>query len=274
MKFVYFGSFRLSAEILNHLVVCGFMPAAVVCSPDRPAGRKQVLTAPTIKTLILEKKWPIEIWQPESPPAVSDQLSALGADLFIVMGYPRIIGADILAIPRLGTIGVHPSLLPKYRGASPIQSVLLAGEPETGITLYQMDEKMDHGKIISNFKFPISNEDTNSILEEKCAEVAGKLLVETLPQFMAGKISSQEQDHSQATFTKKFTTADGEVDMGKDKPEIIYNKIRAFTPEPGVWTMNFPGREGVRVKLLAAKIAGGNLVVTKIQPAGKKPIVI
>ncbi len=272
MKFVYFGSFHLSADILQLLVASGYTPAAVVCSPDRPAGRKKILTAPAVKQLILEKNWPIAILQPEKSPEAIAELKKIGADFFIVMGYPQIIGQDILNLARLGTIGVHPSLLPKHRGASPIQTAILNGETETGVTLYQMDEKMDHGPIIANDKLQIADDETNPRLEKKLAKIAADLLIGALPKILAGSIKPAEQDHSLATFTKKFTTADGQVDMFKDDPKTIFNKIRAFNPEPSVWTMNFPGYEGKRVKLLAATFQDSKLKITEIHPEGKKPI--
>jgi methionyl-tRNA formyltransferase len=278
MNFIYFGSFRLSADILELLIAGGFTPSAVICSPDRPAGRKQIVTAPAVKQFVTtyneqlatDKK--IKILQPEKAPDVIPELKKLGADFFVVMGYPQIISQDILDIPRLGTIGVHPSLLPKYRGASPIQTALLHDEVETGVTLYQMDAKMDHGRIIASNKLQIANEETNTGLEKKLAKAAADLLIETLPKFVTGEITPIEQDHTKATFTKKFTTADGQVDMKNDSPQTIYNKIRAFNPEPSVWTMNFPGYEGKRVKLLATQFVNGALKVTEILPEGKKPI--
>jgi methionyl-tRNA formyltransferase len=297
MTFVYFGSFHLSADILEGLIAGGFMPTHVVCSPDKPAGRKKVLTAPAIKTLITNNKWPIEILQPESLPVSSLDLPAgrqelenwklkIGkVDLAIVMGYPKIIPLEIINLPRLGTVGVHPSLLPKYRGASPIQTAILNGDTETGVTLYQIDEKMDSGPILANGRWKVADGTTNTELEKELAKVAVNLLINTLPKFIAGKITPVEQDHAQATFTRKFTSADGEVDMVNDDPKIIYNKIRAFNPEPSVWTMNYPGHEGKRVKLISANWntrnpnapvggKGSNLVITSIQVEGKKPIEI
>ena len=271
-KLVFFGSFHLSADILERLVAAGFMPSVVMCSPDRPTGRKKILTPPAIKQLILEKGWSINIAQPESPLAIRDLLLALQPDLSIVMGYPQIIPQSIIDLPRLGTIGIHPSLLPRYRGASPIQSVLLAGEATTGITLYQMDSKMDHGKIISSVQFPIASDETNTSLEKKCAEAGAKLLIETLPKILAQAVAATEQDHSQATYTKKFTTADAQIDCAAEDPKLIYQKIRALNPNPGAWTMNYPGREGTRVKLLAANWHDEKLKIRQIQPDGKKAI--
>ena len=272
MKFVFFGSFRISADILQGIIKAGLIPTAVVCNPDKPAGRKKILTPPAVKQLVLEHAWPIKILQPEKLEIKNLKLEIGDVDVAIVMGYPKIIPQSILNIPRLGTIGVHPSLLPTYRGPSPIQSVLLAGESETGVTLYVIDKDVDHGPILASAKYQVTSDTSNTELEKALARVASELLIETLPDFVAGKITPKEQDHSKATFTRKFTTADARADMNKDNPETIYNKIRAFTPEPGVWTMNFPGYEGKRVKLLAADWRDNKIHITSIQVEGKKPV--
>lgn len=274
MKYVFFGTPRNAAMLLEQLIKAGYPPVALVCNPDRPAGRKKIMTAPATKICLTSGKINIPVFQPEKPIEIKEELKALGADIFIVLAYGSIIPPEIAEIPRYGTIGVHPSLLPKYRGPSPIQSVLLAGETETGVTLYLLDAQMDHGRIISNFQFSISNEDTNITLEDKCSDVAAKLLIETLPKYISGEIKPVEQNHAKATVTHKFTTADGQVDMVKDDPKVIYNKIRAFNPEPSVWTLNFPGHINKRVKLLSTLWQDKKLVITKIQLEGKTPISI
>lgn len=128
---------------------------------------------------------------------------------------------------------------------------------------------MDHGKIIASSEWQVASGTTNTDLEKQLSKVASELLIKTMPKFVAGKITPQEQDHSQASFTQKFTGADGQVDMTKDEPKLIYRKIKAFNPEPSVWTMNFPGYEGLRIKLLAATKQNEVVIITKIQPAGK-----
>lgn len=272
MRYVFFGSFHVARDILRGLLEANIIPSAIVCGPDRPAGRKKVLTPPATKSLILEHKLDVTILQPEKVADIEDKLQAMKADLFIVMGYPQIIPQNILNIPRLGTIGVHPSLLPKYRGASPMQSVLLAGETKTGVTLYVMDAKMDHGPIIGMTEIVVAPDETNESLEKKLAEVAAKLLIKTLPDFYAGRIKPIEQNHAEATFVKKFETKDAEVDFKNDDPLTVYRKIQALNPEPGVYTFSFPGHESKRVKLLAASFDGTHIHITKIQPDGKKPL--
>jgi len=275
-NYVFFGTPDFAATILEKLIGAGFLPAAVVCNPDRPVGRKKVLTAPPTK--ILAQKYNIPVLQPENI-RTSDVLTLTPIfgtsdvrkfDILIVAAYAKIIPEEILQIPRLGTIGVHPSLLPRHRGASPIQSAILEGDEVTGVTLYLLDEKMDHGPIITGREFPISNLQF-STLRQKLAELGGELLIETLPKFVSGEIKPQVQNEEYATYTKKFKTEDAYVDLEKDSPAIIEKKVRALNPEPGVWTM----QNGKRMKILEAELdpaaAGGKLVLKKIQFEGKTP---
>ncbi len=274
MNYIFFGTPEFAAIILEKLIAAGFPPAAVVCNPDRPVGRKKVIAKPPTK--ILAEKYNIPVLQPED---IID-LKALKSDVFIVAAYAKIIPKEILDIPRLSAIGVHPSLLPKYRGASPIRGAILGGETETGVTLYLMDEKVDNGPIVAASHLPLATGETYETLLKKLAELGGNLLAEALPKFLAGEITPQPQDRSQATFTKKFTTEDGfinhrdlELAERGENPEqaaAIERKIRALNPEPGVWTM----RNGKRVKLLETQIQDGKLLLTKIQIEGKKPKVL
>src|ERR1700690_3293179 len=141
MKYVFFGSPRFAAIVLQKLIDGGIAPAAGVCNPDRPVGRKKIVTPPPVKTLVVSTSSEIDILQPEKlDDMFTKRLAAIEPDFFVVAAYAKIIPANVLAIPRLGTIGTHPSLLPKYRGASPIQAALLGGDAKTGTTLYLMDE--------------------------------------------------------------------------------------------------------------------------------------
>ena len=293
MNYVFFGTPEFAAIVLEKLIAAGFVPAAVVCNPDRPVGRKKVITAPAVKSRITYHvsriKENIEILQPEKlDSGFKLQVSGYKPDLFIVASYAKIIPTDILGIPRLGAIGVHPSLLPKYRGASPIQSAILNGEEESGVTLYLMDEKVDHGPVIANAKCKNQNEQWGyAELQKILAELGGGLLVETLPKFLAGEITPREQNHSEATFTKKFTTEDGFVP--KDElvralagdarlSRTIYRSILALHPEPGVWTYgkNQNGKikmeNGKRIKILKAHLERTVLVLDEIQVEGKNPM--
>lgn len=279
-KFAFFGTPEFAKIILKKLIDSNVVPDIVICNPDKPFGRKKIITPPPVKQLIANCKLQIEILQPENLSAICHKLSAISPELFIVASYAKIIPKEILEIPRLGAIGVHPSLLPKYRGASPIQSAILNGDEETGTTLLLMDEKVDHGPIISRRKleFPISNFQF-PILLNKLAELSADLLIETLPNIEDKIKNAKPQDESLATYTKKFKTEDGYIEpedlekAQKEDKEIaikIYRKISALNPKPGVWTI----KDSKRIKLLESKIQNDLLKITKIQIEGKTPIEI
>lgn len=278
MKFVFFGTPEFAAIILKKLIETGFTPEAVICNPDRPVGRKKIITPPPTK--VLAEKYDIKIFQPDKfDKQFLDSLFMIhdSFDFFIVAAYAKILPKEIIDIPRLGVIGVHPSLLPKYRGASPIQGAILGGEKETGVTLYMIDEKMDHGPIIGNSKFEIRNSKLGyKELEKNLADLSGNLLVETLPKFVSGEIKPQLQDESEATYTKKFSTDDSFVNSkildealnGKNPQAAaeIHRKVLALTPEPGVWTI----KNDKRIKIFKTEIKNNSLVLKLVQVEGQK----
>jgi len=277
-RYLFFGSSEFSAIVLRKLVEAGFSPLALVSNPDRPVGRKQVITPPLAKKLVLEENWPIKILQPQKlDDKFIQELKKLEVDFYLVAAYSRFLPAELLKIPVLGTLGVHPALLPKFRGSTPIQSAILSGESETGVTLYLMDERIDAGPIIKQKALSIKHQGTEELTIE-LAEMAGDLLIQTLPDFLEGKINPLPQDESQASYTKKFRTEDGYINflelaeaesVSGEKAREIWRKIRAFNPEPGVWTM----KAEKRVKLLEARLTDeGKLKMMKIQIEGKKPI--
>ncbi|MBI3638549.1 methionyl-tRNA formyltransferase, partial [Candidatus Wolfebacteria bacterium] len=213
IKYVFFGTPEFSATILEKLIKAGFIPSAVVCNPDKPVGRKQILTAPAAKIVMSNKKLEIRVMQPEKlDSSFISRLSSLESDFFVVASYAKIIPKEILEIPKLGSIGVHPSLLPKHRGASPIQTTILNGDEKTGVSLFLMDEKTDHGPVLATSHLPLVNSENYETLMRKLAELGGDLLVEILPKFATDEIKPQIQDKSQATFTKKFRTEDGFIE--------------------------------------------------------------
>lgn len=223
-------------------------PALVICNPDKPVGRKQVITPPPAKAMA--QKHGIPVAQPDTlNTEVFKRLNMEELDFAIVAAYAKILPLEILKLPRLGMVGVHPSLLPKYRGTTPIQSAILAGEAETGTTLFLLDEKVDHGAILAQCVLQIANQDTYETLLEKLANLSGELLVETLPKFAQGTIDLQTQDENLATLTKKFKAEDGLVDLGKEDEATIEKKIRALNPEPGVYVI----KDEKRVKILDAQ---------------------
>ena len=269
MKFVFFGSPEFAAIVLEKLIKAGFIPAAVVCAPDAPAGRKKILTSPPTK--VLAEKYNIEVWQPEKLEIKNWKLKITNPDLAIVAAYGKIIPKNIIKTAKYGFVGVHPSLLPKYRGASPIQSAILNDEAETGTTLYLMDEKVDHGSIINYQKSIIKNQNYEELMRE-LAELSGDLLIKTLPDFISGKIRPQPQNEAEATFTKKFSLKDGLIDLKKDDPLKVWLKIRTLNPEPGVTAvLKLKNGKELKLKLLEADYNNG-LELKLVQPEGKKPM--
>jgi len=294
MRYVFFGTPSFAALVLKEIISAGLPPIALVCNPNRPVGRKKVITPPLTKIIAenynLSSKLynlnPIQILQPEKlDAAFLDKLRSLNADFYVVAAYAKIFKKDFLTTPRLGVIGVHPSLLPKYRGASPIQSAILSGDEETGVNIFMLTPGIDNGDIIAGQGVKIK--DKNYLeLEKELAEIGGKLLVKVLPDFVAGRIKPEPQDHSKATLTKKFTSEDGFVshedlqmaeEIGGAKAAEIERKIRALGEEPGVYTMiswkpsSAEALKGKRVKILKASLVDGKLKIEQIQKEGGKP---
>ncbi len=243
---VYFGTHHFSAHILESLIDSKlFDIKLVVTQPDRPAGRKKEIQKSPVK--IIAQKYNLKIEQPET---LKNYILPTAADLNITCQYGLIIPKVILDTAKHASINVHTSLLPKYRGASPIQSALINGEKETGITVMLMDEKMDHGDILKQQKITIDSDDTFVELNNKLLAIAPDLLIKTASDYVEGKITSQTQLHDEATFCKEFTRDDGKIDWDKTS-EQIYNLYRGLTPWPGIWTEY----NGQRLKLLEVKPA-------------------
>ncbi len=268
MKIIFIGTGSFAAPILNSLKEIDL----VVTAPDKPAGRKRTLTSPPVKEIALKNNIPFI--QPEKISLVKFDFKP---DLIITADYGQIIPLSIINLPRLGTINVHPSLLPEYRGPSPIQTAILNGNEKTGITLMLIDEKIDHGPIIAQTEVSISNDDAQT-LRDKLSQKAGIFLNKILPRYIRGEIEAKEQNEKEATYTKMLNRQDGKIDFKKETAETIERKIRAFHPWPGTWTII--GKK--RIKILKAKITKkeplaiktkkGFLQLETIQPEGKKPM--
>lgn len=265
-KYVLFGTPRFAALALEELIRGGMPPLAVIANPDRPAGRKKTLAPPPVKKVA--ERADIPVLQPEKiDAALLEALKQYDADCFLVAAYGKILPAELLMMPRKGTLGIHPSLLPRYRGASPIQAAILEGEAATGVTLYLLDKEMDHGPVLGQETLVLRGTETYQELEEALAVMGGKLALALLSRYLAGELSPAPQDHAQATFTKKFRTEDGHVEIGRDEPEVIARKVRALAEEPGVYAT----KDGKRLKLLAVERRPEGWVATRIQWEGKTP---
>jgi methionyl-tRNA formyltransferase len=246
IKIVYFGTANFAVPPLIALLSRPeiFTIAAVVSQPDRPAGRQsQLKISPIVQ---LARKNNLALLQPEKiTPEFITTLQKIKADLFAVAAYGLILPKKLLEIPSSGAVNLHGSLLPRYRGASPIQTCLLNGEMETGVTLISMDEKMDHGPIIASCLVPIADSDDYESLTKKLSEAAAELLVNSLPAFVSGQLKPQPQDHSSATFTKILKKEDGRINWNSSAHQIE-RQILALRPWPGTFA-EFNNR---RIKIL------------------------
>ncbi|OIO19581.1 MAG: methionyl-tRNA formyltransferase [Candidatus Magasanikbacteria bacterium CG1_02_32_51] len=256
-KIIFFGTHQFATKILSGLIDSPlFEIKKVITQPDKPVGRKQILQKSPVKLLAEENN--LEIDQPDS--LKNYELLANGSELFIVAQYGLLIPENILNIPKFGTINVHTSLLPKYRGASPIQSAILNGDTKTGITIMLMDKGMDSGPILSQKEIDIENAETYLELDARMANISSQLLLSTIPKYLDKTIVPQNQDETQVTLCKKLSRDDGKIDW-KNSSKQIYNQYRAFTPWPGVWTM----WNDKRIKLLKIKISEEKLATGLVQ---------
>jgi len=255
ITFAFFGTPEFSTIILDELKSKNFLPSLIVTSPDKPKGRKLILTPS-----------PVKVWaEHNNIPHIENLEIKNNFDLFIVASYGKILSEKILNIPKHGILNVHPSLLPKLRGASPIKSAILS-ENETGVTIIKLDKEMDHGPIIAQKKIiswtePPYEEDLENLL----AHEGGKLLAEIIPDWISGKIKAEEQDHDKATFSKKIKKEDGEIHLN-DNPELNLRKIRAFHR----WPTAYFFQNGKRIIIKKAHIENGELILDRVIPEGKK----
>jgi methionyl-tRNA formyltransferase len=225
-RIVFMGSPAFAVPALERLAD-SYEVVAVVTQPDRPAGRKRRLTAPPVKAAALARGLPV--WQPptlRTPQAVA-RLRALAPDLVVVVAFGQILRANVLEIPPHGCLNLHGSLLPKYRGAAPVPATILSAETETGVTLMRMDEGMDTGPVIAQATCPIAPDDTTATLRDKLCHLGADLLIETLPRWLAGEVTLQPQDDSQATYCHPIAKSDGRLDWQLSAEELA-RRVRAF----------------------------------------------
>jgi len=245
MKIIFFGTHEFATTILQGLIDSDLFDIdLVITQPDKPVGRKQELQPSPVK--ILAQKYNLKIDQPKT--LKNYELGIMNYDLGVCAQYGLIIPEKILSTPKHGTLNVHTSILPKYRGASPIQTALINGETETGVTIIKMDAGMDTGPIILQKTVKIEPNDTYPILDEKLAKIGIFTLLEAIPDYVSGKLIPQSQDSAKATACKLLDREDGKIDWSKSAQEI-FNQYRGLTPWPGVWTT----LNDKRVKLLDIK---------------------
>lgn len=275
MNFAFFGTDEFAIGVLATLAKNGLVPELIITTPDRPRGRKLILTPPPVK--LWAKKHNIEFIQPASlkndPEAISPACRQAGINyqLFIVASYGKIIPPAIFNLPRRGTLNIHPSLLPKYRGATPIEAAILAGDETSGVTIIQIDETLDHGPIVAKQAVTLTGQEYYEELRDRLAIVGGQLLVDILPRWLSGALSAAPQTETLATYTKLLEKENGLINFA-DPPELTYRKIRAYTPWPGTfffWTIR---GESFRVVIKKAHLKNKELVIDRVVPAGKKEV--
>lgn len=244
LNIVFAGTPDFAAKHLSALITSEFNVVAVYTQPDRPAGRGKKLTASAVKELAVEHDLPV--YQPEnfkSEEALA-QLAALNADIMIVVAYGLILPTVVLETPRLGCLNVHGSLLPRWRGAAPIQRAIWAGDKETGVTIMQMNAGLDTGDMLSKVAYPINDDETSSSLYAKLAEQAPQVLVNTITQLINGELSAEVQDESLANYAKKLSKAEALIDWSADAV-FIERCVRAFNP----WPMSYFELAGKPIKV-------------------------
>jgi methionyl-tRNA formyltransferase len=276
ISYAFFGTGALAESVLASLVRSGYIPKLVITKPDSLQGRHMQLTAPHIKTWAEIKGIPV--FQPESLKGLPDNspLHSEHFDVFIVASYGKILPEEILNLSKKGTLNVHPSLLPLYRGPSPIESALLDSAKEIGISIMKLDKEMDHGPILVQTVFVFPGDATAGTLEVSCGQLGGDLLVQVLPHYIEGTISLQEQDHSKATICKKITKDLGEITL-ETSIEDARSKFRALTPWPSLYFFQKHGDKNIRVKIASLDLTSPtteNMTVKNILlsviPEGKK----
>lgn len=279
INFVYFGGEPLGVPVLEELKASGRLPQLVICSPDKPVGRTQVMTPPPVK--VWAEANGIKVWQPESwrgeeaRATAEGVLAPLHADVFVVVAYNFILPQWLLDLSPNGVINVHPSLLPKLRGASPIRSAIINDEREhIGVSVMLLDQQMDHGPILTQKPMPIANEHwpmSGPELDLALARLGGALLADTLPRYLKGKITPTEQNHDEATYCGRLTKVDSQLELdpcalpsGATARRLL-NKVAAFTGIGDTWFLH----NGKRVKIKAAECADGTFRPLIVVPEGK-----
>jgi methionyl-tRNA formyltransferase len=294
MRVVFFGTPVFAAHSLSYLLDKGVEVAAVVTRPDKPKGRSGKLISTPVKDVALKHQIPV--FQPVkvSSPEFADVLPAFNADLFVVVAYGEIVKQHILDMPALGCINLHTSLLPKYRGAAPIQRAVMAGESLTGVTIMYMAKKMDAGDIILSQSMPIGIDETFGQVEERLCEMGSTMLYQVISEFESGPLKGIPQDEGLATFAPKVELEDCEINWHASNFQI-HNLIRGAQPYPGAWSWVEIRGKKKRIKIQQSSLvdadegqpgeilrvgqegmqvgcASGVINIQQVQLEGKKPM--
>jgi methionyl-tRNA formyltransferase len=246
LRVVFMGTAELACASLEALCRApGGKVVAVVTQPDKPKGRDLKLLPTPVKVVAMEHGLPVHQPVKARAPEFVDQLRQLAPDLIVVVAYGQILPQAILDIPKFGCLNVHTSLLPKYRGAAPIQWAIFNGDDETGVTIMRMDAGLDTGDMIAETRTSIADTDNAQTLHDRLAKLGAELLVRTIPEYVAGRITARPQPPEGASYARKIAKDDGRIDWSKPAREI-WNLVRAFTPWPGAFTY-LPGEGATKI---------------------------
>lgn len=252
LRIVFMGTPGIASGMLEALITDGYNVVAGLCQPDKPVGRKQILTAPPVKETLL--KYGIEVFQPGTlrKEESAAKVASYEPDLIVTCAYGKILPAEVLEIPKYGCLNVHASLLPAKRGAAPVQRAVLDGDETTGITIMKMDEGLDTGDIVSTVEVPIGINMHSEELFAELEKAGAKLLLETILPYCNGEITLQKQDDSLSTYCPPIKAEEGLIDWNASA-FAVHKKIHAFSTWPGAYTY----LDGKKVKIYDSLIADG-----------------
>lgn len=295
MRIVYLGTPNLAVPSLEALLAAGHDVACVVTQPDRPSGRRRRLAPPPVKAAAAAHGLPVRQADDVNAPAFVEAIAQLEPEALVVAAFGQKLGRALLDLPPHGCINVHPSLLPRHRGAAPIAHAILAGDAETGVTIMEMAEKMDAGDILAQQATPIGPRETTGQLTERLAELGAQLLLRAIADLAAGRAKPVAQNHAEATLAPSLTKSDGAIDWTQPA-DYLARFVRAMTPWPGAFTCwTPPGKHPLRLVIRDAQAGQGQatdpgrvaatdadrvsietgdglLHITHLQPAGKRPM--
>ena len=269
-RIAFFGTPPFTTRFLDTLLKEGYAPSLIVTNPDRPYGRGMQLRSPEPK--LWGDAHGIRVLQPEQvDDAFMSELSKEPWDLFVVVAYGHILPESLITLPVHGTINVHYSLLPAYRGATPVESAILSDDEATGVCVQQMRFALDLGPILASREVPISLRDTTETLREKLNDEALEMLPRTLTSLLEGSASWTEQDEHLATYCKKIKKGDGKLTLSDD-PLVNDRKFRAYTSSPGTFFIAQKNGSDIRVKIKSAHLEDGRFVLDIVIPENGKPM--
>jgi methionyl-tRNA formyltransferase len=261
MRIVFMGTPEFAAVPLEYLVLNGMEVVVVYTQPDREAGRGRELAPPPAKTVALKLGLPV--YQPATLKTTEEKarLAEMKPDVIVVAAYGQILPREVLGLPPYGCLNIHPSLLPRYRGVSPVPAAILDGDVFTGVSIMKLDRGVDTGPVLTQAQTLITGWDTAGTLTEKLSRIGAQMLAEVLPRWVAGQITPRAQDETQASYTKMIAKDDGEIDWTKPAVEL-WRQVRAYQPWPGSYT-RWQGKQFKIVEavpLVSAPVAPGQVV--------------